>query len=176
MTAKLRALLVSAGLLLASGLSAIVYFVSNGVTDAQLVDAGINLCSQFRAIRLSVKFPDSGYGTVQAEASLCPDAGFGSEIIVEGVPPGSIILHGGPRVIGNATQRSKAVSIAHECGCQPDAGTCTATGPDGGVGVLPIWTIAGPGYPWTAPSAACLPLSCGETWAGNAWPQECPKR
>lgn len=75
-----------------------------------------------------------------------------------------------------ADMDDSGVEVAHECRCSSGS-SCTALDPEDGVRrALPLWTIAGPDYQWTAPAGTgCRAVACNESVAGREWNAECPR-
>lgn len=178
---KLKALMVSLGIALVGVMAGReMWAPAEGVTNAELIDAGIANCP-VRAVRCLVANPQGRRVTREGKLRVCgtDDVVF-SRAVRDAIQEGWTII--GCRNLGAATGgEAEMADVAHECGCQVDAGNCTAQLRlvDGGLSTaqaLPKWTLAGEGYQWVNPSAACFKTSCNEGSAGSEWPESCPKQ
>lgn len=173
MNSKLRSMIAYAGLIILSGTSFVVYRALPGVTQADLVDAGIGSCLQGEAL-CQVRYLDGGYDRLRVRGDACEE------------PDGSYAVIPGPDVMtdvelvrthdGAPCERAtgpnklkaqdKRLKEPDKCACAPiDGGICTLT--DGGH----------PGnntlYPGQFTGSGCVPKSCGEMAGQSSWPEAC---
>jgi hypothetical protein len=165
---RMRQLLAVAGVISAGALTITLYEPRQGVTVAELVDAGVmEECSK-RTVRCEVLAPDGGYRTVQGTALWCP-------------AQDSAIV---PRRTGDALRCQNVgassdpvdndlPATSHECACSSGASCNRGDGQP-----LPIGRIAG--GPYRAPyqsfsGAGCVRAPCAEFAGRSSWPNGCQR-
>lgn len=177
MNPKLRALLIATGLFAVLGPLAGREIVTRraGVTRAELADAGA-LDLNWRVGFCQYETPGGGRATRRE-----PVAPLGTDYTFLPMARGPLLA--GYTLLGCRATNTVAdmddngAEVAHECRCSIGS-NCTALDPaDGQRRALPLWTLAGPDYQWTAPSGVgCQAAACNESVAGREWPEACPKQ
>lgn len=177
---KLRALLITIGIGALGILGGRELLApAPGVTNVQLLDAGIMQCP-LRLVRCLLETPGGGRVTREGKARVCSGEPVFSRMAREASERGFTIL--GCKNVSAATGgESEFEDVAHECACSTGS-NCNAQRvlPNGSLAAasaLPLWTLAGDDYGWRNPvGAGCARAACNESVAGREWPAECPQQ
>lgn len=183
MSPKLQALMISLGFVavLSGGTVALreVFAPRQGVTVAQLVDAGIGDCN-LRTVRCQVVSPSGRMRTQEGKARVCGGDPILSPAFRDMAAQGWSALRC-TNVGAAAGGESELADVADECACSSGA-NCTAQRirRAGGLAVaaaLPNGATAGPDQAWQNFSGAgCVAKPCTETFGGMEWPAGCPRQ
>jgi hypothetical protein len=176
MNPTLRNLLVVVGVFV-GGAGAIytVYAPKTGVTQAELVDAGVLVDCVRRDRVCQVQLEDGGYAAKRLDFAVCnsvlPDGGTLREAVIPRKYADKI---GDLEAWCKPTSGTSTLPAGGEsdepfdCACAKDS-TCRNTS-DGGV--APTGVTLSPGT-WTG--AGCQPKACVELYGVSSWPAGCPQ-